>query len=254
MFAVPVGRLMQRTVKPALLPTDGVHPIATHLDPAALASPVFALANATRETLRLADGVKSMFEGAWRALNERNADLAREVQKHDDRIDDLNTAIKLYLSQIPDDAMTPRDSQLQFGLLNFSSQLESIGDIIDKNMCTAVIKHGSDATALHPEDKAELQTLYEKVLRRMEMAISVLATRDRELARQFLEDGDELKNWCIGVQKHHYQRLSADDPAAVASSARFLDLMNTLRRISGLVNTIGHTFVLDKPKAEESGE
>jgi phosphate:Na+ symporter len=255
MFATPLGRLMQRTVKPAVAPVvDGVKPVATHLDPAALASPVFALANATRETLRLADGVKSMFEGAWRALNERNPNLAVEVQRHDDRIDELNTAIKLYLSRIPDDAMTPRDSQLQFGLLNFSSQLESIGDIIDKSMCTAVIKHGGNDTALHPEDRAELQILYEKVMRRMEMAISVLATRDRELARQFLQDGDDLKNWCIEVQKRHYQRLSASDPQSVESSARFLDLVNTLRRISGQLNTIGHTFVLDKPKAEESGE
>jgi phosphate:Na+ symporter len=253
--AAPIGRLMQKTVKPSTpAVVDGVKPVATHLDPAALASPVFALANATRETLRLADGVKGMFEGAWRALNERSPDLAREVQKHDDRIDDLNTAIKLYLSQIPDDGLTPRDSQLQFGLLNFSSQLESIGDIIDKSMCTAVIKHGHETTELSSADRADLQVLYEKVLHRMEMAISVLATRDRELARQFLQDGDELKNWCIDVQKRHYQRLSANDPHAIESSARFLDLLNTLRRISGQLNTIGHTFVLDKPKAEESGE
>lgn len=247
MFAGPVGRLMQRTVKPGEVPvTDVIRPVATHLDPAALASPVFALANATRETLRLADGVKSMFEGAWCALNERNALLAAEVQRHDDRIDELNTAIKLYLSQIPDDALNPRDSQLQFGLLNFSSQLESIGDIIDKSMCGAVIKHAHDTTALPPEDRADLQALYEKVLRRMEAAISVLATRDRALAEQFLREGDELKNWCIDVQKRHYQRLVPGDPHAIESSARFLDLVNVLRRISGQLNTIGHTFVLKK--------
>jgi phosphate:Na+ symporter len=251
MFAGPVGRLMQRTVKPGEVPvTDAIRPVATHLDPAALASPVFALANATRETLRLADGVKSMLEGAWRALNERNAALATEVQRHDDRIDELNTAIKLYLSQIPDDALTPRDSQLQFGLLNFSSQLESIGDIIDKSMCSAVIKHAPDSVALRPEDRADLQTLYEKVLRRMDGAISVLATRDRKLAEQFLQEGDELKNWCIDAQKRHYQRLVPGDPQAIESSAHFLDLVNTLRRISGQLNTIGHTFVLPKGKLE----
>ncbi len=247
MFAGPVGRLMQRAVKPGEVPAaTGLGAVATHLDPAALASPVFALANATRETLRLADGVKSMFEGAWRALNERNAGLAAEVQRHDDRIDELNTAIKLYLSRIPDDALNPRDSQLQFGLLNFSSQLESIGDIIDKSMCGAVIKHAHDPTALPAPDRADLQTLYEKVLRRMEAAISVLATRDRALAEQFLKSGDDLKNWCIEVQRQHYQRLVPGDPRAAESSARFLDLVNVLRRISGQLNTIGHTFIPQK--------
>ena len=238
-----VTRIAQRAPQ---TPPPGVKPIATHLDPAALSSPVFALANAARETLRLADEVKSMFEGAWRSLMDHNVGLAREVQKHDDRIDDLNTSIKLYLSRIPSDSLTSRDSQLQFGLLNFCSQLESIGDIIDKNICSAVIKHAHEKLLLPPEDRAILDTLYEKVLRRMEAAISVLATRDKALARQFLTDGDELKNWCIEMQRGHYQRLSTPEPGDVACSQIFLDLVNVLRRIGGQLNTIGHTFALDQ--------
>jgi len=237
-----VSRMVRRAPQGA---PPAVRSVSTHLDPAALSSPVFALANAARETLRLADEVKSMFEGAWRALAEHDVALAREVQKHDDRIDDLNTAIKLYLSRIPSDALTTRDSQLQFGLLNFCSQLESIGDIIDKNICSAVIKHAHEKLVLPAEDRAILDTLYGKVLRRMEAAISVLATRDRALARQFLADGDELKNWCIEMQKGHYQRLSAPEPNGVAASQIFLDLVNVLRRIGGQLNTIGHTFAHD---------
>jgi len=255
MFAGPVGRLMQRTVKPGEPDVpDAIRPVTTHLDPAALASPVFALANATRETLRLADDVKSMLEGAWRALVEHNAILAAEVQRHDDRIDELNTSIKLYLSQIPDDALTPRDSQLQFGLLNFSSQLESIGDIIDKSMCSAVIKHAHDTVALDPADQADLQALYQKVLRRMDGAISVLATRDRKLAEEFLREGDALKDWCIDMQKRHYQRLVPGDAAAAELSSRFLDMVNTLRRISGQLNTIGHTFLPPKGSSGRADE
>jgi phosphate:Na+ symporter len=238
-----VSRLVQRAPQAGV---PAIKPIATHLDPSALSSPVFALANAARETLRLADEVKSMFEGAWRALGEHNVALAREVQKHDDRIDELNTSIKLYLSRIPSDALNARDSQLQFGLLNFCSQLESIGDIIDKNLCSAVIKHAHEKLDLDPADRAILDTLYDKVLRRMEAAISVLATRDRAVARQFLADGDALKDWCIEMQKGHYQRLVAPEPNAVAGSQVFLDLVNVLRRISGQLNTIGHTFALDQ--------
>jgi phosphate:Na+ symporter len=251
-FGGPLSRLVER----ALFSTPegdaaavGVIPVSTHLDPEALGSPVFALANAARETLRLADEVKGMFEGAWRALNEHDAALAREVQKHDDRIDELNASIKLYLSRIPSDAMTPRDNQLQFGLLNFCSQLEAVGDIIDKNICSAVIKHGAKELFLHPNDQAALQTLYGKVLRRMDAAISVLATRDRALARQFLHDGDRLKEWCIEVQKSHYQRLTeAQDAQAAEASKAFLDLVNVLRRISGQLSTIGHTFATGKIK------
>jgi phosphate:Na+ symporter len=251
-LATPLGRLMRRAVKPVEI-EPGVRPLASHLDPAALPSPVFALANAARETLRLADEVRGMLESGWRAWRSHNAELARGVRRHDDRVDELNANIKLYLSQIPVDAMTPRDSQLQFGLLNFSSQLEAIGDVIDKSVCGPVLAHVRDDVHFHPDDETALDNLYQKVLRRFDTAISVLATRDRELARQFLKEGDELKQWCIDTQKKHYARGAAVDPGSVEASTRFIDTLNVLRRISGQLNTIGHTFLLENATPPDNG-
>lgn len=242
-FATPIGRIMERAVKPARETTVGIYP-ATHLDPAALRTPVFALANATRETLRLADGVKGMLEGAWRAFMTQDAALATDVQRQDDRIDELNANIKTYLSQIPADSLTPTDQQLHFGLLNFSSQLESIADVVDKSFCGAVVDHAREGIKLQPEDQADLEELHRKVLHRFDTAISVLATRDRALAQQFLEDSEKLKEWSISAQKRHYERLATVTPQTMLASTRFLDAFNILRRISGQLNTIGHTIVL----------
>ena len=243
MFATPIGRLIQRAVKPVELLPGAVHPV-THLDPAALQTPVFALANATRETLRQADLVKGMLENAWRAVSTHDAALAAAVQKQDDRIDELNASIKVYVTQIPAEATTPQDRQLQFGLLNFASQLESIGDVIDKSMCGAELEHAGEKVQLQPADQADLNELHRKVMHRFDTAISVLATRDRELARQFLRESDELKEWFIAAQKRHYASLVSSDPRIIVASTRFLDTFNVLRRISGQLNTIGHTFLL----------
>lgn len=242
-FAVPIGRLLQRTIKPTPTMVGSGNP-TTHLDPAALATPVFALANATRETLREADVVKSMLEDAWRAVTTQNAALAAAVQKQDDRIDELNAGIKAYLSQIRVESLSPKDQQLQFGLLNFSSQLESIGDVLDKSLCGTIREHAREKLQLQPADQSDLEELYRKVVHRFEVAISVLATRDRDLAQQFLREGDKLKEWCIGVQKRHFNSLAAGDSSGLMASTRFLDTFNVLRRISGQLNTIGHTFVL----------
>jgi len=242
-LAAPLGRLLQRTMKPGPEPLGIRHP-ATHLDPAALDTPVFALANATREILREADLVKGMLEEAWRAVNTHDPVLAAAVQKQDDRIDELNAAIKAYLSKIRLESLSPKDQQLQFGLLNFSSQLESIGDVLDKSLCGSVREHAHQNIQFDPVDQADLESLYHKVVRRFEAAISVLATRDRELAAQFLREGDEIKEWCIAVQKRHFGTLAAGDVPGLVASTRFLDTLNVLRRISGQVNTIGHTFTL----------
>ena len=241
-----LGRWLDKIMRPTRAEETMVKPVATHLDPSALSVPVFALANATRETLLLADEVRSMLDGAWRAFNKPSLELARSVQKHDDRVDELQTAIKQYLSQLPTDPLTPQESRLQFGLLNFASQLEGIGDIVDKTLCGAAVKQVQQPLALSAEDQADLSEFYERVMRRFDAATSVLATRDREMAREFLKQGDSLKDWCIGAQKRHYQRLShVTDAARLEESARFIDMINAFRRISGLLNTIGHTFLLE---------
>jgi phosphate:Na+ symporter len=242
-LAAPLGSLLQRAIKPVLV-TAGPGAPVTHLDPDALETPVFALANATRETLREADVVKSMLEDAWRAVTNQDPALAPMVQKRDDRIDELNANIKAYLSKIRVETLSPKDQQLQFGLLNFSSQLESIGDVLDKSLCGGVREHAHEKTQLTPIDQADLDELYRKLVRRFDAAISVLATRDRDLAVQFLKEGDKAKEWCIGVQKRHFSSLAAGDSQSFAASTRFLDTFNVLRRISGQLNTIGHTFTL----------
>lgn len=245
MLAGVVGRIVTRAVreKPR---GDTLSGVPTHLDPAALTSPVFALANASRESLRLAEEVRNMLTGAWRGYLARDAAFVRHVQQHDDRIDELHAAIKHYLSRIPAEAMTPRDSTLQFGLLHFASQLESIGDIIDKNFCHQLLKQIIDPLPWSPGDEADLAEMHSRTVKRLEMAILVLTTRERHTALEFLREGDTVKDWCIEMQKRHYQRMVGSDARQLEASTRFLDLVNALRRISGQLNTIGHTFADDK--------
>jgi len=232
-----LGRLLRPA--PVAAPAGAV---STHLDPRALEHPAFALANASREILRQADEIRAMLAGVWAAYQQASADLARQVRQRDDHVDELHTAIKQYLSLIPADELNPRDSELRFGLLHFASQLESIGDLIDRDLCAQVLKHAERPAPLPAEDAADVAEMQRRVERRLDMAISVLTTRDRNLARQFLREGETLKNWCIDVQRRHYQRINPNDAGAIASSTYFLDMFNALRRISGHLNSIGHTF------------
>ena len=55
-----------------------------------------------------------------------------------------------------------------------------------------------------------------------------------------------LKNWCIDVQKRHYERLSPGAGGSIDASTYFLDMFNALRRISGHLNSIGHTFAITR--------
>lgn len=241
-LSTPLEKLLARANRRAAATV--IPSVTTHLDDTALTSPSFALANATREILAMADEVKVMLAGAWRAFGEGNPELARTVHKHDDRIDELNANIKLYLSRIRTEAMTAEDKRLQFGLLHFCSQLESIADIVDKNIGAFALKSVNLRQIMCVEDRADLEALYSQVVFRINGAISVLASRDRTLARHFLAESATLKHWCVEAQQRHYRRLNGAD--GVAASELFIDVFGALRRISGQLNTIGHTFADEK--------
>lgn len=242
-LAVPLAGWMAKLVRPVDAVPAGAA-VVTHLDPRALGSPVFALANASREVLRLADEIQGMLAGSWDAYLQKSGTLAAQVRARDDRVDEMHTAIKNYLSQIPAEMLNPRDSELRFGLLHFASQLEAVGDIVSKELCVQAQKHAERPLPLAMGDAACLAELQRRVQHRLSMAISLLTTRERTLAEAFLKEGETLKEWCIEVQRTHYQRLPAGDAESLEASGYFLDMFNSLRRISGQVNSIGHTFRL----------
>ena len=70
-----------------------------YLDRAALPTPTLALANAAREVLRIGDRIEQMLDNMLRVLRNNDAKLAAAC-RIDNEVDDLYTAIKLYLTRI----------------------------------------------------------------------------------------------------------------------------------------------------------
>ena len=103
-----------------------------------------------------------------------------------------------------------------------------------------------------PDDDAALETFYREVWQRFTTAISVLATRDCDLARRFSAEGDGLKPQCIEIQKQHYARGAPMSASEAEAGTRFIDMLNVLRRISGQLNTIGHAFILEHTRAPDT--
>jgi phosphate:Na+ symporter len=238
-----VGSVVRRAVavdssREVLLPQ-------TALDELALPTPSFALNNAARETLSMLEEVKRMVKDVWIGYETSDLPLVREVQARDARVDRYNTSIRNYLSRIPVEVLTPRDSHVQFGLLHFVSQLEDVADVVDKLLCRQIAKHIENPRAMLVDDIADLTTMHHKVLQRFDLAILIFTTRDRSYASSFTKASKEIEEWCIEAERRHYARVVATvDASGIKGSTYFLDILNAQRRIAGQINTIGHTFGL----------
>ena len=214
----------------------------TFLDPQALETPSIALAFATRETLRLADEVRHHIQHLALARGTANIALARRVKLSDARIDQLNQEIILYLSKLGSD-LGDYDRKWQLTLFNFSNELETVGDVIEKTLCDAVIKQLTEQIVLPPEEEKIIYGLFSFVIRRIDVASSLVTDRSISRAKDFLAEKKKLDESCVRAKQDHLRNLHSTDRRGLHVSLCFLDMMDALRRINSHISSVAYSFV-----------
>jgi phosphate:Na+ symporter len=155
-----------------------------HLDASVLDTPSEALACALRETLRLGDHVALMLHSSLTAIEGDDLRLVKEVERADSVVDRLHEAIKLYLVKASKAQMSDDESRRFVEILTFTTNLEHIGDIIDKNLMDLAGKKIRKQLSFSPEGLDELRAFHGRVAETMRLAFNVFATRDVSLARR----------------------------------------------------------------------
>lgn len=241
-FVVPLSRLVAKMIVAPALPAARVPVPQTFLDPTTVDTPAFALAQATRELLAMGDEVRSMLQTWWGAFTSGDLALLRVAEDQDNRVDSTYHELKKFLSLIHDQDAANGPSHWHLTLHTFSNELEDIGDIVSTDLCTLVRKQIEHHTILTQPDRNDLEELYHKLNGRYDVAMSIVTTRDANLARSFASGKEALDQWCRERQRLHYERLPAGDEAALRSSSIFLEMLNDLRRINSHLSVIGYAL------------
>lgn len=218
----------------------------SRLNERVLDNPSLALAHATQEALQMGDGVKIMLNNFWQAYTSSNLELAKRISQEDDKIDHINRELRNYLMRICDEK-NAEESHWQLTLHTFSNELESVGDVIDRNLCDQLIRHSHLIHLLPTDEKEALEKLHSRVMAGLEMIISLLTNRNPVEAQRFLAEKKSLSQWCQQEQLRHYQRLSGSD-SQIAVSAFFLDLFNCYQRINSHLAVFAGAFKPIKEK------
>lgn len=219
-----------------------------HLDADVTESPSEALACAMRETLNLADRVADMLRLALVVFEKSDSKLVKEVEKRDDAVDALHEAIKLYLIKVSKSEMTDEESRRYLEILTFTTNLEHIGDIIDKNLMELAAKKIRQRYTFSAEGLAEIQKLHAHVMEDMRLAFNVFATRDLTLARRLFNGKTAMRAAESNAMDSHYARLREARPESIETSAIHLDVIRDLKRIHGHLTSVAY------PILEATGE
>jgi phosphate:Na+ symporter len=234
----------------ALVPDEkeqGDNPFKTrYLDDRSLDQPSLAMGQATREALRMGDVAQSMLRDALVVLRRDDPELLEEVERRDDQLDYLEREIKLFLSRLGRETMSPDMAGREIALISFIGNLENIGDIVDKNLMELARKKLYQGRRFSEAGEAELIEFHGMISKNLERAIAAFAAGDRALAQEVLDQRPLIRGRERELRESHLSRLRRGLAESPETSEIHLDVLTNLKRISS------HTTALVFPILEEA--
>jgi phosphate:Na+ symporter len=240
----PMSRLLGRLLPDRAVTTDPGRPL--YLDASARETPIVALGAAAREALRLADTLERMLRDARDALLKGDRRLIADIRNRDDILDNLNSAIKRYLTAFDPDDLSGEDKRRLDEILAFSMNMEQAGDIIDRNLLPHATKRVKRGVAISHEGEKELMEMMARLIANVRTAASLLMTEDERVARLLAEEKVAFRKAEHDATTEHFQRLRTGRLDVAQSSSLQLDLLRDLKMINSYVVAAAAYPVLDR--------
>jgi phosphate:Na+ symporter len=249
-LAGPIYRLSEKIVAlgtPPEPPDAFAAAELSALDDKALDTPSQALANATREVVRVCETIEIMLKRIMELYEAADDDKIKALAALDDRVDRKHAAIKLYLAKVTSRTMTEAEALRCQELIGACVKLEQVGDIIVRNMLAHVKKKLDRGLEFTPEGWRELAAFHASVMANARMAFNVLVSRDSETARLLVVEKDRLRDLEKATSQSHFLRLRDGTPKSVETSSIHLDTIRDLKQINSLLASMAY------PVLEEQG-
>ncbi|EKF19294.1 Na/Pi cotransporter family protein [Nitratireductor pacificus] len=238
-----IVRLQTRPAEEAPAPAEE----ASALNDNALDNPQQALANVTREAVRMCETIEFMLRRILELYEKTDRKAIDALEATDDTVDKRHAAIKLYLARITEHGMSDEEARRCQELLGVCVKLEQVGDIIVRNMLAHVEKKMERGVEFTEEGWRELCSFHAAVLANARLSFNLLVTRDAATARQLVMEKDRLRDVEKETSRRHFERLRQGTEQSVETSSLHLDTIRDLKQINSLLATLAY------PVLEEQG-
>lgn len=225
---------------------------ASALDDSALDNPPQALANVTREAVRMCETIEFMLQRILELYEKADPRAIKAFAALDDTVDKRHAAIKLYLARITRREMTEETARRCQDLLGVCVKLEQVGDILVRNMLAHVEKKMERGVEFTEEGWRELSSFHASVLANARLAFNLLVTQDTETARELVMEKDRLRDVEKETSQRHFERLRQGTEQSVETSSIHLDTIRDLKQINSLLATLAYPVLEERGLLSES--
>ena len=240
-FIGPLTRMSEAVLPDR--PREEDEKLPRYLDPNAIKTPAAALACVSRETLRVCDIVQKMLKDTLETFRVNNSRLVQDIRDKEVIVDSLYESIKTYLARLSVQTLDEDEKRRYMQILTFSTNMEHIGDIIDKSLMELARKKIRNQDNFSRQGFSEIASLHGRVMENMQLAQNVFMTGDVKMARKLFEEKASLRLQEIDAAESHFKRLSEGVAETIATSSLHLDILRDLRRINSYISLIAYPIL-----------
>ncbi len=219
-----------------------------YIDDKDLGTPVVALAAAARETLRMAEIVETMLQKTIRAFEHNDLSLTKKISEKDDIVDRLYGSIKIYMTKLTQESLDPKESDRYLQIITFATNLEHIGDVIDKSLMELARKKATNRERFSDEGWAEIKNFHARIVDNMRMAQNIFLSEDPDLAQKLVDQKKDVGNAARQSSAMHFSRLRSGLPETIATSSLHLDIIRDYRHINGYITSLAYEILENAQK------
>ncbi len=182
--------------------------------------------------LRMGDLVGQMLRQSLAVFRTDDRRLIKQVSDLDTQIDRLNEAIKIYLTNVSRELMDPADQKRVVDLITLITNLEHIGDIVDKNLMDLAAKKVKYQLQILAGRRGSSTSSMSGSTHNLELAMNVFMSGDIKLARQLFDEKQIFRELERAAAENHLARLRSGRIESMQTSSLHLDILRDLKRIN----------------------
>lgn len=169
--------------------------------------------------------------------------LFEALDMREEYIDFLNDRINEFLIKIMKKEASIEQTSELYGMISIASDMESIGDLIHRNLLKLIEKKNTLDKDFSYEGKEEILIYHDKVVRQIDRLAEAFA--ERNIAKAIRIMGRERKYLDLEEQYRikHLERVSLEKMASVQTHEVHMELMDVLKQIVVYSSNIAKTFL-----------
>jgi len=195
-----------------------------------------------KEILRVSGFIQEMILEMKAAFRSKDPSVLDKVNELDSKVDILHKIIITFLAKLSQEELSVKESEQCMNYMYIQNELESIGDVIDKNIMSLAAKKIENGLIFSEDGFHELEHLIYKVNRNFENLTQALRNDDQLKAKAVMDsykDREEEK-----YKELHIERLFKGQAKSIATSSVHLDLISYFSRINGHIAYIADRLSL----------